>query len=165
VAGFEFHGGRIGLGVGCFDHVLIPGLLFQFESAGVLKIRVPSERFCTDRCRRQPNAIGCTRDQDLLVVHDTAIQRSGHAIKDLALDQVRANGASQQRLERCALTKSPPRRDLARRIGPGGNAPLPSWVARRRAIPRCGDRAPSGIGLLARERDQPLDVIESAARE
>jgi hypothetical protein len=32
--------------------VLIPGLLFQFESAGVLKIRVadPSERFCTDRC-------------------------------------------------------------------------------------------------------------------
>jgi hypothetical protein len=54
VAEFEFHSGRIGLGggVGCFDHVLIPGLLFQFESAGVLKIRVadPSERFCTDRC-------------------------------------------------------------------------------------------------------------------
>src|SRR6266511_1498832 len=42
---------------------------------------------------------------------------SGHAIKDLALDQVRANGASQQRIERCALTKSPPRRGLARRIG------------------------------------------------
>jgi hypothetical protein len=39
-------------------------------------------------------------------------------VNDLALDQVRANGASQQGLERYALTKSPPRRDLARRIGP-----------------------------------------------
>src|SRR6266511_4319791 len=88
------------------------------------------ERFC----RRQPNAIGGTRDQDLLVVHGTQSKGSGRAIKDLALDQVRANGASQQRIERCALTKSPPRRGLARRIGPGRNAPLPSWVARRRAI-------------------------------
>jgi hypothetical protein len=39
-------------------------------------------------------------------------------VNDLAPDQVRANGPSQQGLERYALTKSPPRRDLARRIGP-----------------------------------------------
>ena len=30
-------------------------------------------------CRRQPNAIGGTRDQDLLVVRGTAIQGYGHA--------------------------------------------------------------------------------------
>jgi len=30
-------------------------------------------------CRRQPNAIGGTRDQDLLVVHGTAIQGYGSA--------------------------------------------------------------------------------------
>jgi hypothetical protein len=39
---------------------------------------------------------------------------------------------------------------------------LSSRRARRWAIPRCGNRAPCGIRLLARERDQPLDVIESA---
>src|SRR6516162_7007994 len=33
---------------------------------------------CGERlCRRQPNAIGRTRDQDLLVVHGTAIQGYG----------------------------------------------------------------------------------------
>jgi hypothetical protein len=33
---------------------------------------------CSERlCRRQPNAIGGTRDQDLLVVHGTAIQGNG----------------------------------------------------------------------------------------
>src|SRR5919201_3706649 len=33
---------------------------------------------CSERlCRRQPNAIGGTRDQDLLVVHGTAIQANG----------------------------------------------------------------------------------------
>jgi hypothetical protein len=42
---------------------------------------------------------------------------------------------------------------------------LSSRLARRWAIPRCGNWAPCGIRLLARERDQPLDVIESAARE
>jgi hypothetical protein len=35
---------------------------------------------CGERfCGRQPNAIGGTRDQDLLVVHGTAIQGYGHA--------------------------------------------------------------------------------------
>ena len=35
---------------------------------------------CGERlCRRQPNAIGGTRDQDLLVVHGTAIQGYGSA--------------------------------------------------------------------------------------
>jgi hypothetical protein len=29
----------------------------------------------------------------------------------------------------------------------------------------CGYLQPCGIRLLAKERDQPLDVIESAARE
>jgi hypothetical protein len=42
-------------------------------------------------------------------------------VNDLALDQVRANEPSRQGLERYALTKSPPRRDLARRIGPVRN--------------------------------------------
>src|SRR4029453_17050807 len=36
-------------------------------------------------------------------------------------NQPRINGASQKGLERCALTKSPPRRDPARRIGPVRN--------------------------------------------
>src|SRR2546426_1083073 len=57
-------------------------------------------------CRRQPNAIGGTRDQDLLVVHGTAIQGYGHTrmssiVKDLALDQSLTNGRS-ERGSRCA---------------------------------------------------------------
>ena len=58
------------------------------------------ERFC----RRQPNAIGGSRDQDLLVVHGTAIQGYGHVrrtgwmVKDLALNQPLTNGA----FERCS---------------------------------------------------------------
>ena len=56
-------------------------------------------------CRRQPNAIGGTRDQDLLVVHGTAIQGYGDArmtcsmVKDLALDQPLTNGRSEQGLK------------------------------------------------------------------
>jgi hypothetical protein len=119
------------------------------------------ERFC----RRQPNTIGGTRDQDLLVVHGTTIQGSGHArmicsiVKDLALDEVRANGAPQQGLERCALTKSPSRPDLARRIGPGRNSGQRSipqsfvrdLVTSRGAVSRLLLRV-RGIRLLARER-------------
>src|SRR6516225_1584658 len=57
---------------------------------------------CGERlCRRQPNAIGGTRDQDLLVVHGTAIQRYGDArvtcpmAKDLTID----HGVSEQGLK------------------------------------------------------------------
>jgi hypothetical protein len=48
-----------------------------------------------------PMPLVAPRDQDLLVAHGTTIQGSGHAIKDLALDQVRANGASQQGIKKC----------------------------------------------------------------
>src|SRR6516225_139353 len=48
---------------------------------------------CGERlCRRQPNAIGGTRDQDLLVVHGTAIQGYSNArvtcpmVEDLTID-------------------------------------------------------------------------------
>ena len=50
---------------------------------------------CGERlCRRQPNAISGTRNQDLLVVHGTAIQGYGGArmtcsmVEDLALASV-----------------------------------------------------------------------------
>src|SRR5262249_10100068 len=57
---------------------------------------------CGERfCRRQPNAIGGTRDQDLLVVHGTAIQGYGSArmtcsmVEDLTID----HGVSEQGLK------------------------------------------------------------------
>ena len=52
-----------------------------------------------------PMAIGGTRDQDLLVVHGTAIQGYGDArmtcsmVKDLGLDQSLTNGRSEQGLK------------------------------------------------------------------
>jgi hypothetical protein len=51
------------------------------------------------------DAIGGTRDQDLLVVHGTAIQGYGGArmtcsmVKDLALDRPLTNGRSEQGLK------------------------------------------------------------------
>src|SRR5215471_12470513 len=52
-------------------------------------------------CHRQSNAIGSTRDQDLLVVHGTAIQGYGSArmtcsmVEDLTID----HGVSEQGLK------------------------------------------------------------------
>ena len=66
------------------------------------------ERFC----RRQPNAIGGTRDQDLLVVHGTAIQGYGHArmtcsmVKDLALNQPLTHGALKRGSRRAPASRS-----------------------------------------------------------
>jgi hypothetical protein len=121
----------------------------------------------------------------------------------------RINGASQQGLERYALTKSPPRRNLARRIGSVRNFGQRSFreafvcELRRRGVTSrlsfllrvnvdillagstaCSvrravfrrDRPVAGrfLGAIGRdaafdcwrgERDQPLDVIESAGRE
>src|SRR5215813_13372444 len=64
---------------------------------------------CGERlCRRQPNAIGGTRDQDLLVVHGTAIQRYGDArvtcpmVEDLTID----HGVSDQGSRRAPASSS-----------------------------------------------------------
>src|SRR6516165_175489 len=71
-------------------------------------------------CRRQPNAIGGTRDQDLLVVHGTAIQCYGDArvtcpmVKDLTID----HGVSDLEIKRerlfAAMTREESDASLAR---------------------------------------------------
>src|SRR5262249_24569107 len=65
---------------------------------------------CGERlCRRQPNAIGGTRDQDLLVVHGTAILGSGHArmICSIIFDCSRRNGIKFSMLSTARHEKSP----------------------------------------------------------
>src|SRR5262249_32628999 len=65
---------------------------------------------CSERlCRRQPNAIGGTCDQDLLVVHGTAIQGSGHArmICLIIFDCWRGNGINLSMLSRARHEHSP----------------------------------------------------------
>src|SRR6266699_1237619 len=65
---------------------------------------------CCERfCRRQPNAIGGTRDQDLLIVHGTAIQGSGHArtIFSIIFDCARGNAVNLSMLSRAQHENSP----------------------------------------------------------
>src|SRR5262249_26425140 len=71
---------------------------------------------CGERfCRRQPNAIGGTRDQDLLVVHGTAIQRYGDArvtcpmVEDPTID----HGVSEQGSRRAPASRSRARPEKA----------------------------------------------------
>src|SRR5262245_4086462 len=65
---------------------------------------------CGERfCRRQADAIGGTRDQDLLIVHGTAIQGSGHArtIFSIIFDCWRGNAVILSMLSRAQHEKSP----------------------------------------------------------
>src|SRR5262249_57824124 len=65
---------------------------------------------CSERlCRHQPNAIGGTRDQDLLVVHGTAIQDSGYArmVCSIIFACWKGNGVTLSLLSRARHEHSP----------------------------------------------------------
>jgi len=84
---------------------------------------------CGERLRRrQPNAIGGTRNQDLLVVHGTAIQGSGHArmICLIIFDCRRGDGVNLSMLSRARHENSP--RPCAIK-NPGKGSPSPAKAA------------------------------------
>src|SRR5215467_13010688 len=80
---------------------------------------------CGERlCRRQPNAIGGARDQNLLVVHGTAIQGSGHArmICSIIFDCWRGNGIKFSMLS-TARHENSPRPCAIKNLGKGTQEP------------------------------------------